>query len=715
MIGARRHPSWRDLNRLADGELDPESRARLVEHVADCVKCSRSLGFLRDLREVGGDLRHPSPPKGLLEDVLRNRADGRRLILPVTAGADQRRRRALPAVAAAIVVAGLASLAILFLAPEAGAGASELTFDPATPIPGDQVRLAYRPASYLAGDPTLRLRVRIRRPDSDPPRATLGAYSEVHLVPDRAGLYRGVLPLPPDFAYADMSVESLAGDRVDDHQGRLWGLRAHTMDGIPLLAALRQEFLVLQYRSWPEAREAVHQMTMFYPDRAEGWSLQMAYEEQIQSPAEAAASRAAYREIFRRLEQQGVNEESTAELAAMARFATYLGDPDRASWWMERLETVDPANPLVVSTHVALSGSDTSGADAYLERLWLDEGARSASVYRNGFWNAVHGGDGELARRWALRGIAVDDDPRWLRDAALVLVTDPETRDRGVAEVRTLLDRLGEERIEDRPLDATRSEAREDSRRLRVELQVQLGRQLLASGDAAGAIDELEAADALGTWLPDLYRARLEARLSLGDSLAALPDFHRLDVDPVYPRASVDSLRDRLRALDRVVPKSARRLAEQEMVERVLSDPYLPRGLPGVSLLTSTGQTRTLESLVADRPTILLLWDRRVFGSEEEVATVVGARRLLAGGPGQMLWVTPERDSESLRTFIRTDGLGLSAYHDPRAELANTLGEWGSRSYLVIDRAGTIRARTDILMEAVRYLEVLEIRSRNTA
>ena len=63
---------------------------------------------------------------------------------------------------------------------------------------------------------------------------------------------------------------------MDDRGGRLWSVRAHADDGTPLPDAIRQEFLVLQNRSWPEARDALHEMTLLYPGMAEGWTRRVA-------------------------------------------------------------------------------------------------------------------------------------------------------------------------------------------------------------------------------------------------------------------------------------------------------------------------------------------------------------------------------------------------------------------------------------------------------
>jgi hypothetical protein len=715
MVRLSRHLSWRELNRLADDELDADSRGLAIEHVAACPKCSGRLSFLGSLRNAGRDMRHPTPPRELLEDVLRSRSEGLRSILPAISAPQRSPRRALPAVAAVAIIASLALLAPLFFAPEAGAGVSELKFDPPRPVPGEEVHLSYRPATELAGEAEVRLRLRLRRPDSEPPRETLGTHAEVILRPDAEGRYIGSFQLPPDFAFASMAVETSAGDRVDDRGGRLWSMRAHGDDGTPRLGALRQEFLVLQNRSWPDAAAVLHEMTLLYPERAEGWSLQLAHELPVQLPDEAAAGLARHREIFRGLQNRAERLESSAEeTAAMARYAASLEDTAAFGEWLARLEALDAAHRLVVSARVSAFYTEPVQALAYLERLWSTHGSEANAIYKEGFQAAIRAGDRKAAHRWALRGLDVDGDDLWIRDLALALVMDPETRERGISEIRRLLAHLGEAADEVRPLNSTLEEVHRGSLRLRANLRVELAEQLMASGDLDAAMRELEAADSLGQWLPELYRARLEARLLEGGKQAALADFHRLDADPVYSRKSVDSLRHRLPPVSTADLRAGRERAESEMVQRVLANQFR-RGLPPSELRTSTGQPITLESLLAGRPAVLLVWDRRVFGSAEDTEEVVRARNLLAGGPGQLLWVTSELDSESLQVFIREAGLGLPAHHDPRSKLGTALGEWGSRGYYVIDRAGMIRARTDSLMEAVRHLEVLLLGSRDTA
>jgi hypothetical protein len=715
MIAIKRHPSWRELNRLADDELDADARRAAMEHVAGCPRCSANVSLLNDLREAGREMRHPSPPKDLLDDVLRDRAQGLRTILPAVPPSSRPGRRLLPVAAAVAVIASLAGLATLTLTSEAGAGASELTVDPALPLPGERIRLAYRPGVELRGETELRLRLRLRGPDSEPPRQTLGAYDEVILRPDGDGLYVGSFQLQPDFAYAVMAVEDLSGARLDDRGGRLWNVRAHADDGTPLPDAIRQEFLVLQNRSWPEARDALHEMTLLYPEMAEGWSMQLTYEDHTRPPAEEAVSRAGHREHFRRLERQlREGDPSTDEVAAMVRYAWALEYTDAFDHWLRRLESLAPAHQVVLTYRVAGLGSDQVEATRYIESLWSVEEYRTEIVCRAGFRAAEEVHDAVLAREWATRCLPLADDHEFGLRLALVLVAHEETRERGIREIRMLLDHVSEQTAEERPLHYTPEEVQRESRVLQTTLRVGLGRQLLDSGEPVSAVLELDAAEDLGLWRPDLYRLRLEALLSIGDMSGARFDFHRLDADPVYPRESVDSLRRLFPAMNSAEREEGRRQAVAEMRPRVL-DLEVHRGLPPGQLLTSMGQSRALETLLSGRPTILLLWDRRTFDTPDVVAEVVRAADLLGGGPGQILWVTSEPHSESLQSFRRRSGLELPVYQDPGSELATALGEWGMRGYFVIDGTGRIRTQTHSLMEAVRHLEVLIQGSRDTA
>lgn len=716
MIRMWRHPSWRDLNRVADGELEGPDRASVRRHLANCHRCAREVAFLRELTEAGREVRHPEPPRGLLDEVLRDREEGTRIILPAVSGPKPQLNRRLRVATVAAVTILVAGVATMLATSDAGAGASELHVEPVQPTPGQEVRLRYRPGSELAGQAQLRLRLRIRKPDSEPPRGTLGAYDEVLLVPDGDGGYEGSYILPDDFAFGLMSVEDPGGTVLDDRGGRLWTLRAFDERGLPLPEALRQEFLVLQNRSWPEGWATLHEMTVLYPELAEGWSLLMLHEQSSWLPGEDALARAGYRERFRILQRKEADGTLGArETEARVRFAGALEDDEALTYWLGRLEAVDPANRLLLTMRRAGLWGSAETAEPYLEHLWSAEDTRTESVCDAGFRQATFDGNGEAARRWARRCLGVIEGLEPAREMAMALLSNPETATEGEEAIGTLIEELEDPSEDRRPLDLSVAEYESELRRLRASLRIELARQLLGSGEPAAAIPELDAADSSGIWNPEIYRLRLEARLEVADTAGARLDYLRLEADPVYPRASLDSLGRRLRWDSRDADPGIRRNVEAELIARVGREMEGNRSLPDLPLLEPGGGRLSASSLARGRPTVLLSWDRRIPSDSDPVTEVLRARDILSRGDGQLLWITEEPLSESLDAYRRGRGLLLPVYQDPGSELTQTLGAWrGSMTCFVIDRAGTIRARSYSLMEAVRQLEVIEMRLRHT-
>ena len=134
--------------------------------------------------------------------------------------------------------------------------------------------------------------------------------------------------------------------------------------------------------------------------------------------------------------------------------------------------------------------------------------------------------------------------------------------------------------------------------------------------------------------------------------------------------------------------------------------------LPAVSVRAASGATPGIRELVSDRPTIIALWDRRL--TDDEARSIRRASERLEGHDGQLLWITPEANSEALRSFARSERLTVPRYADDDGRLASTLGAWTSHRYYVVDSTGRIRYQTNDLTEAVRLLEILRLDSRAT-
>jgi len=66
-----KHPNWNQWMEWTAGEGDPETRARMEDHLRTCPACTRDVETLRRLRAAGAVGPLATPPDHLLDDILR--------------------------------------------------------------------------------------------------------------------------------------------------------------------------------------------------------------------------------------------------------------------------------------------------------------------------------------------------------------------------------------------------------------------------------------------------------------------------------------------------------------------------------------------------------------------------------------------------------------------------------------------------------------------
>ncbi|HKN64977.1 MAG TPA: zf-HC2 domain-containing protein [Gemmatimonadaceae bacterium] len=106
------HPTARELQRFADGELRPYVQSRVARHLADCARCRGAVSFSRSLAHSLQSLTDAALSPALIERVISERASGARAILPSAEPTSHRRLRPI-----VWVVGGTAAAVALFLAP----------------------------------------------------------------------------------------------------------------------------------------------------------------------------------------------------------------------------------------------------------------------------------------------------------------------------------------------------------------------------------------------------------------------------------------------------------------------------------------------------------------------------------------------------------------------------------------------------------------------
>jgi len=107
------HPTARELQRFADGELPARAQSRMAKHLAGCARCRGSVSFSRSLAHSLRSLAESAPSASLIQRVISERASGARAILP-NAEPVSHNRRLRPIV---WMVGAAAAAAAVFIAP----------------------------------------------------------------------------------------------------------------------------------------------------------------------------------------------------------------------------------------------------------------------------------------------------------------------------------------------------------------------------------------------------------------------------------------------------------------------------------------------------------------------------------------------------------------------------------------------------------------------
>ncbi|MFQ5679948.1 MAG: redoxin domain-containing protein [Gemmatimonadota bacterium] len=713
-----RHPRFRQLLDFADGSADDTEAARVQEHLTKCSRCRSQLAFLWEVARVARQMPAPRPPSGTLEEILRRRAAGERVILPTSDGPPPRASR--KPLGALLVIGALLTLGVsvfLLTSGEVSAGSVELHVTPPRPGVGSELAVELRIVSPLAAEPGLRLRGRYRTAEEGPPRELLGRPFVAQLARRRGGLFEGRLRLPPSAVYAIFAVEDPAGTRVETDGGRPWEVLAHHETGRPLFAALRQRYRVMGLRDWRTALETARRMTELYPEQPEGWFYRLLLEREITEPAGADSLRRYHGARLARLDEtlSRKAEAGPEEMAGLARYARLLGEAEVEERWIRRLARGHPEHPAVsqrrVLEAVERHRGDPAALLGELEAEWRRTGPGLDLVAQQGFVAALSTGEPAALRRWA------DRYQRLRPDEASRIATDmaslPPLREEAMDRLRRELGRL--ERVEregeTRPLDRTaRAWRAETAARMRGVLAA-LGKLLVAAGRVESGLDTLALAAAEG-WDPELFRSLAAVRRSAGDAAGARWLAALAAADPLRPGAADPEPPAGTGAEEwRRLLEAARR----ERDRRILAGAAI-RPLPlGVEVRDAEGRVRDLRRLAGGRVTLLAYWSRFSSPALRDLPRLERLSKRLERGGVRLLTVTDEPGSAGLARFLARHGYAFPVLHDPGGRAAYALGGWATPAYVVVDARGRIRFRHGELEDAVRQALTLAGRAKGLA
>lgn len=487
----------RRLLAYRDGGLRERQRNRLRAHLVKCDSCASRLRTTKLLEDAIRAGQPPSPPEGLLNQVLAFRATGGRVLLPTGPWTPfHSRRRLIPGLGLVLLLGAGAAALSLMRVPDARAGASTLSASAWQLGSNRPTSLEFEAPSSLMNETGLRVRGWVRYPGDPPPRGSLGTEVSTGLAARGSGRFRGELALPPGAAYAALFVEDLAGGRIDGNGGRLWEVLATDADGVPVLAALQQQYRVAEHRHMPEALEVARRMTETYLGEPEGWVYRYARERLLVGPDRQDSLWQFHRIQFNRLSQTLSQPSVSADqLAAMARYAQDL-DLDVAERWLGRLEARDPQHSLLLDTRVLGTFSalwrEPGALVRALDALWWRSGSPTAFLVEQGYAAAVRTEDPPTVALWADRYRR--QRPDLGAGIATSMAAIPELDSITVSLVRGELHRFRDEAPWD-PSELLDVPGVQDSELLdEARLLTNLGVILARRGEATSARDTLERA-----------------------------------------------------------------------------------------------------------------------------------------------------------------------------------------------------------------------------
>jgi hypothetical protein len=518
------HPGYGRLNRFADGGLTDREHARVADHLAQCARCREDVTFIRTTGDAARALPTPPVAAEALETILRRRAAGDRVILPVAdAGPDRERPPRRSAAAAAVAMLAVFTAGMVFSVGVLQADRPGLRIVPERPAPGEMLRLEYRGGTVFDDQPHLRIRAWYGTADGQNRQLDPGV-----LVRDLDGVHRAEIRLPEDVVYAAFAVETPAGDRLDANDGRLWEVLEHVEDA-PTLAALWARHMQLVGRQPDEAYRVSVDMTERYPSAPRGWVARMAHEFGTRDLEE---HRERYAEIYHGLERQLSVEASEHDdrLAWLATLALMVGDTVGAEVWVRRaMGAPGGTGAALTQARALILGVRTRGNPAArlegLETIWTESAHPVRQTAQMGLSTAVSAGDVAAIERWLPRYEAAFSGasmPLLLAGIRLALESDA---------VRERIEALLEETGEVRPLWRTTAEHERIQRQSRqAALATYAG---LLHGDGALARAAVIAARSVELgWDRDALVDAGRVLLDAGDTATATTAFARAAADP---------------------------------------------------------------------------------------------------------------------------------------------------------------------------------------
>jgi hypothetical protein len=595
---------------------------------------------------------------------------------------------------------------LIIRTPKAAAGHSQLDFAPRLPTPGATIDVRYTPNFELAGYDSLRLRVRARtrRTPNPSKHGVIGALRTVTLYPAEDGTYRGRVHVAPDEVYLAAAVEDPAGEHVDTNLGRLWSLLVDGGSGTPATASLESEYRVIERDDFVRATAWAADVTKRYPDNPLGWAIRYYHDARISPTGNADSLHTSHLAKLRELIAERRNRPADVDdLVWLFSYARWLGEARLRDSLFAETRTLDPDDHATINWRTYLAAASSPRPEYQLNRLealWQETHSSVSVLIRFGLGTAAAAHDTAAVDRWIERGLSTPG----LTAGTLADYLDDTEYAAERADLRNAwIEQMHEWSDDDRPLGMSVSQFKlERNTRIRREV-VRLARDVVLSGDTAGAMPLLKWA-ASEAWRPGMLEPYVERLLAAGDTTEALASIGVLMADPVggeiAARHYAPVVENHI-----VDPEFFMREAREEYEARVRAHLALHYRFPADTHLSFVGgTTERAGDVLRGQPTIFFLIDTRLGNAAESVRTF--ARRMTHGAGSDLQGIVAVQTSGAPLAGTIANA-SILVIDDRGYEIAQRLRDFSVSGYAVLDRDLNVVATTGDLDTALRVAGAL--------
>ncbi|MEO8563804.1 MAG: hypothetical protein ABI601_17125, partial [bacterium] len=344
-VGHPDHELLADCARATRGDTDLSEKHGVRAHLEECAECRVDVEFMRGASAVARALAAPPVSEALLERVLARRANGAEHLIGILSETQVTRRRPTSVLGVAVALAVAAVVALFVAVPregEAGAADGRLELSVPFAITNEVVRVTYTPSTELARHDSLVLRGQLRSVTDAPYGRVAEPYRRMAILRrDPSGRFVGSFRYPESIVHAALVVEDADASIVDDHGKKRWELLLSdsATRRVPSFDALAQRSSAHMGRSWEVAFEATKEAVRRYPDRWEGWTTLLFFQQNLLGERATDSLRRIHlprlHAIDARLRE--AKDLPATKMNSLYFYAMALKDSATAEYWRRRL------------------------------------------------------------------------------------------------------------------------------------------------------------------------------------------------------------------------------------------------------------------------------------------------------------------------------------------------------------------------------------------